>query len=107
MTLPLPLTTRAGLEEIDRSLETLSDEELDAVIERARQRAGPQGDEAVAAIIAPQTGVRGSSLVTVGPTPTDAEWPPRRDAAPDRRRSARLRARPGHWALGRNGRGDS
>jgi hypothetical protein len=49
--LPLLLTTRAGLEEIDRSLETLSDEELDAVIERARQRAGPLGDEAVAAII--------------------------------------------------------
>ena len=49
--LPLLLTTRAGLEEIDRSLETLSDEALDAVIERARQRAGPLGDEAVAAII--------------------------------------------------------
>ncbi|MBI4609719.1 MAG: hypothetical protein HY726_12005 [Candidatus Rokubacteria bacterium] len=45
------MTTRAGLEEIDRSLETLSDEELDAVIERARQRAGTLGDEAVAAII--------------------------------------------------------
>ncbi|HAM58875.1 MAG TPA: hypothetical protein DCQ64_27060 [Candidatus Rokubacteria bacterium] len=49
--LPLLLTTRAGLEEIDRSLEALSDEALDAVIERARQRAGPLGDEAVAAII--------------------------------------------------------
>ena len=49
--LPLLLTTRAGLEEIDRSLEALSDEALDAVIERARQRAGPLRDEAVAAII--------------------------------------------------------
>ena len=49
--LPVLLTTRAGLEEIDRSLEALSDEELDAIIERARQRAGALGDEAVAAII--------------------------------------------------------
>ena len=49
--LPLLLTTRAGLEEIDRSLEALSDDELDAVIERARLRAGSLGDEAVAAII--------------------------------------------------------
>jgi hypothetical protein len=49
--LPLLLTTRAGLQEIDRSLEALSDEELDAVIERARQRAGALGDEAVAAIL--------------------------------------------------------
>jgi hypothetical protein len=50
--LPLLLTTRAGLEEIDRSLEALSDEELDAIVERARQRAGALGDEAVGAIIA-------------------------------------------------------
>jgi hypothetical protein len=49
--LPLLLTTRAGLEEIDRSLETLSDEEIDAIIERARQRTGTLGDDAVAAII--------------------------------------------------------
>lgn len=49
--LPWLLTTRAGLEELDRSLEALSDEELDALIERARQRAGTLGDEAVAAII--------------------------------------------------------
>ncbi len=49
--LPWLLTTRAGLEEIDHSLEALSGEELDAVIERARQRAGALGDEAVAAII--------------------------------------------------------
>jgi hypothetical protein len=49
--LPLLLTTRAGLEEIDRSLEALSDEELDGIIERARQRAGTLGDDAVSAII--------------------------------------------------------
>jgi hypothetical protein len=49
--LPDLLTTRAGLEEIDRSLQALSDEELDAVIERARRRAGELGEEAVAAII--------------------------------------------------------
>ena len=49
--LPLLLSTRAGLEEIDRSREALSDQELDAVIERARQRAGRLGDEAVTVII--------------------------------------------------------
>ena len=49
--LPLLLSTRAGLAEIDRSLEVLSDAELDTVIERARQRAGTLGDEAVTAII--------------------------------------------------------
>jgi hypothetical protein len=49
--LPLLLCTRAGLAEIDRSLEVLSDAELDTVIERARQRAGTPGDEAVTAII--------------------------------------------------------
>lgn len=49
--LPLLLTTRRSLEEIDRSLEALSDEELDALIERTRQRTGALGDEAVAAII--------------------------------------------------------
>ena len=49
--LPLLLSTRAGLEEIDRSLEKMSDEELDVVIERARHRAGTLGDEALAAII--------------------------------------------------------
>ena len=36
--LPLLLSTRAGLAEIDRSLEALSDAELDTVIERAYQR---------------------------------------------------------------------
>jgi hypothetical protein len=49
--LPLLLTTRAGLEEIDRSLEALSDKELDDIIERARQRAGTLGEDPVAAII--------------------------------------------------------
>lgn len=49
--LPLLLSTRAGLREIDRALEALSDQELDALIERARERAGPLGDEAVTAII--------------------------------------------------------
>jgi hypothetical protein len=33
--LPLLLSTRAGLQQIGRSLEALSDQELDAVIERA------------------------------------------------------------------------
>lgn len=49
--LPLLLSTRAGLAEIDRSLEALSDAGLDTVIERARQPAGTLGDEAVTAII--------------------------------------------------------
>lgn len=49
--LPLLLATRAGLEEIDRSLEALSDDELDALIERARERAGALGEAEVTAII--------------------------------------------------------
>ena len=49
--LPLLLSTHAGLQEIDRALEALSDQELDAVVERARHRAGTLGDEAVTAII--------------------------------------------------------
>jgi hypothetical protein len=49
--LPLLLSTPAGLAAIDSSLETLSDEELDNVIERARRRAGVLGDEAVTVII--------------------------------------------------------
>ena len=48
---PLLLSTRAGLAEIDHSLEVLSDADLDTVIERARQRAGALGDKAVTAII--------------------------------------------------------
>ena len=49
--LPLLLATRAGLEEIDRSLAALPDDELDALIDRARERAGALGDDAVTAII--------------------------------------------------------
>jgi hypothetical protein len=49
--LPWLLATPAGLKEIDRPLEALSAEELDALIERARERAGALGDDAVAAII--------------------------------------------------------
>jgi hypothetical protein len=49
--LPWLLATRAGLQEIDRSLEALPDDELDALVERARARAGTLGDDAVAAII--------------------------------------------------------
>jgi hypothetical protein len=45
------LSTRAGLEEIDRSLEKMSDQQLDALIERARDRAGTLGDEALTIII--------------------------------------------------------
>jgi hypothetical protein len=37
--LPILLGTRAGIEAIDRALTTLSDEELDALIERARAQA--------------------------------------------------------------------
>lgn len=37
--LPVLLGTRAGLEAIDRALTTLSDEELDSLIERARAQA--------------------------------------------------------------------
>ena len=45
------MSTRAGLAEIDRSLEKMSDQELDALIERARDRAGTLGDEALTIII--------------------------------------------------------
>ena len=50
--LPALLGTRVGIEAIDRSLEALSDEELDALIERARQRASDLSEDEVAAIIA-------------------------------------------------------
>lgn len=50
--LPLLLSTRAGLEEIDRSLAAFSDEELDAIIERARHRASDLAEDEIAAIIA-------------------------------------------------------
>lgn len=49
---PVLLTTRAGLAEIDASLRDLSDEELRALVERARQRASELSEGEVAAIIA-------------------------------------------------------
>ena len=50
--LPMLLATRAGLEEIDESLRDLSDDELRALIERARRRASDLSEDEVAAIIA-------------------------------------------------------
>ena len=50
--LPVLLTTRAGLAEIDASLRALSDNELRALVERARQRASDLSEDEVAAIIA-------------------------------------------------------
>ena len=50
--LPALLTTRAGLAEIDASLRDLSDDELRALIERARERASDLSEDDVAAIIA-------------------------------------------------------
>jgi hypothetical protein len=50
--LPLLLTTRAGLEEIDEALRDLSDDELRALVERARRRASELSEDEVAAIIA-------------------------------------------------------
>lgn len=49
--LPLLLTTRAGLEEIDAALRGLPDDELRAQVERARQRASELSEDEVAAII--------------------------------------------------------
>ncbi len=50
--LPLLLTTRAGLEEIDEALRDLPDEQLRALVERARRRASELSEDEVAAIIA-------------------------------------------------------
>ncbi len=50
--LPLLLTTRAGLEEIAAALRGLSDDELRALVERARRRASDLSEDEVAAIIA-------------------------------------------------------
>jgi hypothetical protein len=50
--LPLLLTTRAGLEEIDEALRDLSDDELRALVERARRRANELSEDEVAAISA-------------------------------------------------------
>ena len=49
--LPLLLTTRAGIESIDRVLGSLSDEELDALVERARRRSQGLSEDAIAAVI--------------------------------------------------------
>ena len=49
--LPALLTTRAGLAEIDASLRNLSDDELRALVERARQRASDLSEDEIAAII--------------------------------------------------------
>ena len=49
--LPLLLTTRVGTKGIDRVLQTLSDEEVDALVKRARGRAGDLPEETVAAVI--------------------------------------------------------
>ena len=49
--LPALLTTRAGLAEIDASLRDLTDDELRALVERARQRASDLSEDEVAAII--------------------------------------------------------
>lgn len=50
--LPSLLATRAGFEEIDEALRGLSDDELDALVMRARQRANELSGEEVTAIIA-------------------------------------------------------
>lgn len=50
--LPVLLGTRAGLEEIDEALRALSDDELRALVERARHRARDLAEDEVAAIIA-------------------------------------------------------
>lgn len=50
--LPVLLGTRAGLEEIDEALRDLPDDELRALVERARQRASDLSEDEVAAIIA-------------------------------------------------------
>ncbi len=49
--LPLLLGTRAGLEGIDQALQTLSDEELDALVERARSRGRDLPEAFVATVI--------------------------------------------------------
>ena len=49
--LPALLGTRAGLVEIDEALRHLSDDELRALVERARRRASDVSEGEVAAII--------------------------------------------------------
>lgn len=48
--LPLRLTTRPGLAGIDMALDALSDEKLDALVERARSRGRDLPDPTVAAL---------------------------------------------------------
>ena len=49
--LPILLTTRAGLEGIDEALRALSDQELDAIVARARSRRRDLSEAAVAEVI--------------------------------------------------------
>ena len=49
--LPVLLTTHAGLAGIDEALQALSDDELDALFERARRRGHDLPDATVAAVI--------------------------------------------------------
>jgi hypothetical protein len=49
--LPLLLGTRAGLEGVDRALQALSDQELDALVERARSRGRDLPEAFVATVI--------------------------------------------------------
>jgi hypothetical protein len=50
--LPTLLATRAGLEEIDEALRSLSDDELRILVTRARQRTSELAEVEVASIIA-------------------------------------------------------
>lgn len=59
--LPVLLSTRAGLEAIDRALTTLSDEEIDALIERARAQADIPDTTAAAVIGEAARAVRAQS----------------------------------------------
>ena len=49
--MPFLLTTRAGIQGIDRALEALSDDELDSLAERARSRTRDLPEETVATVI--------------------------------------------------------
>jgi hypothetical protein len=49
--LPLLLTTPTGVKGIDQVLQTLSDEEIDALVERARTRAKDTSEDTIVAVI--------------------------------------------------------
>lgn len=49
--LPLVLTTPAAVNGIDQVLQTLSDEEIDALVERTRARAKDIPEDTIAAVI--------------------------------------------------------